>query len=174
MAQVCTHSTKHGIAGARTLTHALVFTVGCNEMAGNPFWGGGSIASSLMMSIYTLGATSGANFDPAVSGLLGSTKKVDWPKVGAYCGVQLSGWLGAAICGSVPSNNTINSGAAANYTWWQAMLGEFLYAFMCFVMLIFDGSKEKGCASEDKIQYFGFTIGYTINAGGSGPVAISE
>jgi aquaporin Z len=155
-------------------TFLLVFTVGCNVLAGNPVWGGVSIASSLMVSIYALGPASGANFNPAVSVALGITKKMLWPKVGAYCGVQLLGGLVAAVCYSVLFNNTFNLGPTAAYAWWQAMLGEFLYTFMlCFVVLNVAASKEKGCSSKGKNQYFGLAIGYVIIAGAYGPGAIS-
>merc|ERR1719419_837952 len=79
-------------------TYLLVFTVGCNVLANNPAWGGLSIASALLVSIYALGNVSGANFNPAVSLALGMAGKMEdsWKQVGAYCGVQvLAGILGA-------------------------------------------------------------------------------
>ena len=107
------HITQH----ARALTHVLVFTAGCNVLVGNPVLGGGSIASSLILSTYALGPASGVNFNPTVSVPLGITKKMDWLKVGEYCGVQLLSGLGVTICYSVPFNITFNLGPTENYTW---------------------------------------------------------
>ena len=58
-------------------TFLLVFTVGCNVLSGNAVWGGVSIASVLMVAIYSLGGISGANFNPAVSLALGISKAMN-------------------------------------------------------------------------------------------------
>jgi aquaporin Z len=151
-------------------TFLLVFTVGCNVLAGNPVWGGVSIACSLMVSIYALGAVSGANFNPAVSIALGLAGKMEWKKVGVYCGVQLAAGLIAAVCYSLLFQANFNLGPTASYAWWQAMLGELLYTFMlCFVVLNVAASKKQG----GKNQHYGLAIGYVIIAGAYGPGAIS-
>merc|ERR1719330_1013817 len=60
-------------------TFLLIFTVGCNVLSGNAVWGGVSIASVLMVAIYSLGGISGANFNPAVSVALGFSKLMKGP-----------------------------------------------------------------------------------------------
>ena len=74
-------------------TFLLVLTVGCNVLGGNATWGGVSIAFVLMVSIYAMGAVSGANFNPAVSVTLGISKAMggpglDWKTVAQYSAVQ--------------------------------------------------------------------------------------
>ena len=163
-------------------TFILVFTVGCNVLAGNPVWGGISIACSLMVSIYALGQTSGANFNPAVSVALGLANKAfgqtedgsapenKWKEVGVYCGVQLLAGVVAAVCYGFLFQETFNLGPAATFAWWQAMLCELLYTFMlCFVVLNVAASKRVG----GKNQFFGLAIGFVIVAGAYGPGAVS-
>ena len=60
-------------------TFLLIFTVGCNVLAGNAVWAGVSIACVLMVSIYALGGISGANFNPAVSVCLAITHMMGGP-----------------------------------------------------------------------------------------------
>merc|ERR1719195_1230267 len=84
-------------------TFLLVFTVGCNVLSGNAVWGGVSIASILMVSIYALGGISGANFNPAVSLALGITKAMqggglEWKDVALYMIVQVTAALCAGLC----------------------------------------------------------------------------
>merc|ERR1719382_2005989 len=80
-------------------TFILIFVVGCNVLSQNPVWGGVSIASSLMVSIYALGKASGANFNPAVSLALGLAGKMEegWKQVGVYMAVQVSAGIVASI-----------------------------------------------------------------------------
>eukprot|EP00418_Pyrodinium_bahamense_P093692 CAMPEP_0179042214 /NCGR_PEP_ID=MMETSP0796-20121207/16551_1 /TAXON_ID=73915 /ORGANISM="Pyrodinium bahamense, Strain pbaha01" /LENGTH=520 /DNA_ID=CAMNT_0020738591 /DNA_START=69 /DNA_END=1633 /DNA_ORIENTATION=- len=153
-------------------TYLLVFVVGCNVLAQNPAWGGVSIASSLMVSIYSLGKTSGANFNPAVSLALGLSDKMDegWKQVGAYWGVQVvAGILGAFSYYGLYGDN-FNLGPTKGFDWWQAMLCETLYTFMlCFVVLNTAASKKLGGQN----QFFGLAIGFVIVAGAYGPGAVS-
>jgi len=153
-------------------TYLLVFVVGCNVLANNPAWGGVSIASSLMVSIYALGKASGANFNPAVSLALGLSGKMEdgWKQVGAYCGVQvLAGILGAWSYVMLYSQS-FKLGPTQGFAWWQAMLCETLYTFMlCFVVLNTAASKKLGGQN----QSFGLAIGFVIVAGAYGPGAVS-
>jgi aquaporin Z len=165
-------------------TFLLVFTVGCNVLAGNPVWGGLSIASSLMVSIYALGAVSGANFNPAVSlalglaGKMGNAEpfnKAPWKQVGIYCGVQLLAGVVASLCYGLLFQDTFNLGPAVTFAWWQAMMCEFLYTFMlCFVVLNVAASKQVGGKNlGGKNQSYGLAIGFVIVAGAYGPGAVS-
>ena len=67
-------------------TFCLVFTVGCNVILGQTVFGGISIACVLMVMIYSLGKSSGANFNPAVSVALGFSEEdgMDWGQT-QYC-----------------------------------------------------------------------------------------
>jgi aquaporin Z len=160
-------------------TFLLVFTVGCNVLAGNPVWGGVSIACSLMVGIYSLGGVSGANFNPAVSLALGLANKMGgnddapvggWKKVGIYCGVQIAAGIVASLCYGLLFGDTFNLSPSGSFQWWQAMLCELIYTFMlCFVVLNVAASKQQGCNN----QYYGLAIGYVIVAGAYGPGAIS-
>jgi aquaporin Z len=160
-------------------TFLLVFTVGCNVLAGNPVWGGVSIACSLMVGIYSLGAVSGANFNPAVSLALGLAGKMGgeapfegaaWKQVGIYSAVQVLAGLVASLCYGLLFGDTFNLSPSGAYQWWQAMLCELLYTFMlCFVVLNVAASKQNG----GRNQHYGLAIGYVIIAGAYGPGAVS-
>mmetsp|Transcript_110073 Transcript_110073/g.355269 ORF Transcript_110073/g.355269 Transcript_110073/m.355269 type:complete len:455 (-) Transcript_110073:89-1453(-) len=153
-------------------TFLLVFVVGCNVLGGNPVWGGVSIACSLMVSIYALGNTSGANFNPAVSVALGLAGKMEagWAQVGVYCVVQVLGGVLAAVCYCVLWKDSFNIGPTKGFGWWQAMLCETIYTFMlCFVVLNTAASKKLG----GKNEFYGLAIGFVIVAGAYGPGAVS-
>jgi len=151
-------------------TFILIFTVGCNVLSSNPVWGGVSIACSLMVGIYALGSVSGANFNPAVSVTLGLAGKMDWGKVGAYCGTQVVSGIVASFCYTTLFGSNFNLGPTGGFGWWQAMLCEMLYTFMlCFVVLNTAASKQLG----GKNQFYGLAIGFVIVAGAYGPGAVS-
>jgi len=164
-------------------TFLLVFTVGCNVLSGNPVWGGVSIACSLMVSIYALAQTSGANFNPAVSVALGLANKAfdegeQWMQVGIYCCVQMLAALVAAFCYGFLYQDNFNLGPTTRYHWWQAMLCEFLYTSMlCFVVLNVATAKKEDWRKTHEgskgNQYFGLAIGFVIVAGAYGPGAVS-
>merc|ERR1719253_332656 len=79
-------------------TFLLVFTVGCNVLSKSGVWAGTSIACVLMVSIFALGAVSGANFNPAVSVALGINKSLPLDMVGTYAGVQIVAGILAGFC----------------------------------------------------------------------------
>jgi aquaporin Z len=161
-------------------TYLLVFTVGCNVISGDPTWNATSIACVLMVSIYALGAVSGANFNPAVSLALALSNKLPWVEAGIYMGVQILAGILAALSYGALFWEVFNLGPGAKagatkddpaipYTWWQAGLAEVLYTFMlCFVVLNVATAKKN-----EPNQYFGLAIGFVIIAGGYAAGGIS-
>ena len=63
------------------MRQATKVTVGCNVLTEQAVFGGISIACVLMVMIYSLGKSSGGNFNPAVSLALGLAKKMAWKEV---------------------------------------------------------------------------------------------
>jgi len=163
-------------------TFFLVFTVGCNVLGKTGLWACVSIASVLMIAIYSLGAISGANFNPAVSLALGITKSLggpglEWQAVGIYCTVQLVAGLSAALSayvlfgqfGSVSLRAVVQPGPGFSVV--SAGSCELLYTCMlCFVVLNV-AAATKNC--QERNQYFGLAIAFVIIAGGyaAGPVS---
>merc|ERR1719409_2217681 len=119
-------------------TYLLVFTVGCNVLGGSAVWAATSIACVLMVSIYALGAVSGAHFNPAVTVTLQLAGKTNsWGTAGAYMGAQLLGGILAGFSYFALFGKVFNLAPGAGFGWWEAMLVEVLYTFMlCFVELI--------------------------------------
>jgi len=157
-------------------TYLLIFTVGCNVLSGNAVWGAVSIASVLMVSIYSLGGISGANFNPAVSVTLGISKTLggpgmEWADVATYCGVQLLAGIAAGFSYFGLFGKAFNLGPAGDHSIVAAGLCELLYTFMlCFVVLNVAVAKKN--ATEGG-QYFGLAIGSVIVAGAYGAGAVS-
>eukprot|EP00929_Paragymnodinium_shiwhaense_P009856 TRINITY_DN11423_c0_g1_i1.p1 TRINITY_DN11423_c0_g1~~TRINITY_DN11423_c0_g1_i1.p1 ORF type:complete len:460 (+),score=127.66 TRINITY_DN11423_c0_g1_i1:103-1482(+) len=157
-------------------TFLLVLTVGCNVLSGNAMWGPVSIASVLMVSIYSLGGISGANFNPAVSVALGISKTMggsgmDWKTVGIYSGVQLVAGVVAGFAYFVLFGEAFNLEPAKGFGYMSAGLCELLYTFMlCFVVLNVAAAKKN---ADEQGQYFGLAIGYVIVAGAYGAGAVS-
>eukprot|EP00971_Amphidinium_carterae_P049954 984702-Amphidinium_carterae.1 len=77
-----------------------------------------------MVMIYSLGKSSGGNFNPAVSVALGIAKKMEWKEVGIYCAVQITAGICGAICYVVMFGKSFNLAPTAGHTWWQAGLAE--------------------------------------------------
>jgi len=143
-------------------TYLLVFTVGCNVLCGTATWAATSIACVLMVSIYALGAVSGANFNPAVSVALGLANKLEWKEVGIYCLIQILAGICAGLSYGALFFEVFNLEPQPGFGWWEACLAEVLYTFMlCFVVLnVATASKNAGN------QYYGLAIGFVIIAGG--------
>merc|ERR1719502_509221 len=153
-------------------TFLLVFTVGCNVLAGSAVWGVTSIACVLTVSIYALGGISGANFNPAVSVALGITGKLKHREVGIYCAVQLAAGVVAGLCYSLMLNNAFNLTPSAGYGLAEAALAETLYTCMlCFVVLNCAASTKNGVTTGN--QFYGLAIGFVVVAGGYGAGHIS-
>ncbi|CAJ1417001.1 unnamed protein product [Effrenium voratum] len=157
-------------------TFLLIFTVGCNVLGGNATWGGVSIACVLMVCIYSLGAISGANFNPAVSVALGISKAMggpglDWKSVCQYCGTQCLAGVTAAICYSLLYGQSFNLTPTAGFGWLNAGVCEMLYTCMlCFVVLNVAVAKKNVAENN---QYYGLAIGLVIIAGAYGAGAVS-
>jgi aquaporin Z len=158
-------------------TYMLVFTVGCNVMAGNAVWGGVSIAGVLMVMIYALGPISGAAFNPAVSFVCGVSHLMGGPGYSFYdAGLfMLMQMLGAVAGGQ--SYKFMFGGAFAlapgkGFGWLNAGLVEMIYTFMlCFVVMnVALAVKKEPKVSND---YFGLAIGFVIVAGAYGAGVVS-
>lgn len=153
-------------------TYILVFSIGCNVLAGSRIWLSTSIACTLMVLVYMFGSVSGANFNPAVSICLGLAKKKPWKEVAIYCVVQILAGILAGFSYGLILWEVFTLKPAQGFSWWQAGLAEMLYTCMlCFVVLHVDGSvepyldqvtdKKNGAA---KNQYFGLAIGFVLMA----------
>jgi len=167
----------HKLASEFVGTFFLVFTIGCNVLTGQPVWGGISIACVLMVMIYSLANSSGANFNPAVSVALGINKQIfnheggmEWGDVAAYSVTQII----AGICGGVfylgMFGKSFQLEPQKGHTMMQAGVAELLYTFMlCFVVLNVAASKKHG----GKDQFYGIAIGFVIVAGAYSGGAVS-
>jgi len=156
-------------------TYLLILTVGCNVLGGNATWAALSIAAILMVSIYSLGTVSGANFNPAVSFALYLTKNIDMGKMVAYMCTQVIAGILAGVTYTFVYGASIDLGpqlipegipgydGKAKFSWMCVAAIEILYTFMlCFVVLRVATSKSFPKSSE----YFGLAIGFVIVAGG--------
>jgi len=122
------------------------------------------------VSIYALGGVSGANFNPAVSFALGLAKKMKWPDVAAYIGVQIAAGICAGLVYGGMFWNVFNLAPASGFSWVQAALAEIIYTMMlCFVVLNCAASKMHA----GKNQFYGIAIGFVVIAGGYGAGHIS-
>jgi len=153
-------------------TYLLVLTVGCNVLGGSGTWAALSIAAVLMVSIYSLGSVSGANFNPAVSLALYLNKTPDFgaTKMSAYMCSQVLGGIAASLTYLAVHGKAFNLQPGAGFTWQGAAVAEILYTFMlCFVVLRAAVSPMNPANNE----YFGLAIGFVIVAGGYGAGWIS-
>lgn len=150
-------------------TYLLVFTVGCNVLSPPGPWAATSIACVLMVSIYAMAATSGANFNPAVSLALGVSGKLPLVEMGIYIVVQLLAGIVAGLSYYGLFGTVFNLQPGPGFGWWEAMIVEVAYTFMlCFVVLNVATARKN-----DGNQYFGLAIGFVIIAGGyaAGPIS---
>jgi aquaporin Z len=156
-------------------TFLLVFTVTCNVFTEVPIFAGVSIAFVLMVSIYSLGGISGANFNPAVSlslfatKLLGDEAGIGAAQFGTYIASQLLGGIAASLASQRVFNDAIPLGPSKKFGMMEAGVCEFIYSFMlCFVVLnVATAKKNQGN------QYYGMAIGFVIIAGAYGAGAVS-
>lgn len=159
-------------------TFLLVFTVGCNVLGGSPVWAGVSIASVLMVSIYSLGKVSGGNFNPGVTfalflankfGCAGSDMSLE--TLGKYWVSQVGGGLAAAIAYSMLHKDSFVLAPGAHFGWIEAGACEFLYtAVLCFVVLNVAAAKRRDDSSN---EFYGLAIGFVIIAGAYGAGVVS-
>lgn len=143
-------------------TYLLVVTVGCNVLSPASAWAATSIACVLMVSIYAMAPSSGANFNPAVSMALGVSGKLALMEMGIYIVVQMFAGILAGLTYMFLFGKAFNLQPGAGFGWWEAGLVEVVYTFMlCFVVL----NVATARANKDN-QYFGLAIGFVIVAGG--------
>merc|ERR1719320_1539045 len=122
-------------------TYLLTLTIGCNVLSENTAWGGVSVASVLMVSMYALGNISGGNFNPAVSTAMGVCKAcrgpgIDLRTMGAYIGVQVVASVLAALSYGALFAETFTLEPQRGASTLQACFVEMLYTFLlCFVLL---------------------------------------
>lgn len=152
----------------------LVFSIGCNVLAGSRIWGAVSIACTLMVAVYIFADVSGANFNPAVSIALGLCKKKPWKEVAMYCLIQILAGVLAAFSYGLVLWEVFTLQPAKGYGWWEAGLSEMLYTCMlCFVVLHCDGGVPEFLGRDESAnrrngafnnQYYGLAIGFVLLA----------
>merc|ERR1719313_2302889 len=116
-----------------------------------------------------MAATSGANFNPAVSLTLGVSGKLPLFDMGIYIVVQLIAGIVAGLSYYALFGTVFNLQPGKGFGWWEAMIVEVAYTFMlCFVVL-----NVATVRKNDGNQYFGLAIGFVIIAGGyaAGPIS---
>jgi len=157
-------------------TFLLVLTVGCNIINQTAPWHGVSIASVLMVSIYSFGKISGANFNPAVSlslavvQALGGSGGISWVKMATYMGVQVLGGLAAALCYCTLFWDTATIVPPTDHIGFKCLCEMLYTAMLCYVVLnvaAYQKDAKKGN------EYYGLAIGYVIVAGAYGAGAVS-
>lgn len=163
-------------------TFMLVFTVGCNVLSKTPVWAGVSIASVLMVSIYSLGNVSGGHFNPAVSFALALCNSmngpgsVKWNKFLIYMGIQVFAGIVAAFSYAIMFWNAFNLSPSKGFSWVSAGLCETLYTCMlCFVVLNVAAARKFSEVSRKSSinEYSGLAIGFVIVAGVYGAGVVS-
>lgn len=151
-------------------TYMLIFSIGCNVIAGDKTWGVTSIACTLMVLIYAFASVSGSNFNPAVSLALALSKKMPWNGAAMYICVQLAASIMAGLSYGMLLQKTFNLGPSEGYSLAQAGVAELLYtSVLCFVVLNTACSKKHAGNN----QFYGLAIGFVVIAGGYGAGSIS-
>ncbi|CAE7632702.1 NIP4-1 [Symbiodinium sp. CCMP2456] len=121
--------------------------------------------------IQSFGKISGGNFNPAVSVALGCTKTLggpgmEWGQVMIYCFVQIVAGIAAALASTVLCGKSFPVAATPGYSTLSAGVCEYFYTFMLtFVVLNVAAAKKN---DEEKGQYYGLAIGFTVIAGAYG------
>jgi len=148
-------------------TFALVFTVGCCVLAGNPTWSPTAIASTLMVMVYATGSISGGHLNPAVSFAFGLTGKLKWSEVVGYWVAQLVGGVWAAISYySIFAPRAATLAPVAPFRWCHSGLAEVIFtAMLCFVVLNCAASKRNNPPADGN-QFYALAIGSVVIAGG--------
>lgn len=152
-------------------TYMLVFSIGCNVLAGSRIWCATSIACTLMVAVYIFADVSGANFNPAVSITLGLCGKKPWKEVAIYCMVQIVAGILAGFSYGLILWEVFTLQPAKGYGWWEAGLAEMLYTCMlCFVVLHCSGDVPETLGESGnrngayQNQYYGLAIGFVLLA----------
>jgi len=150
-------------AGEFLGTYLLILTVGFNILSGQgAAWAVLSIASVLMVSIYSLASVSGANFNPAVTLALYLTgTETDVTKVGAYMVTQIIAGICAGFTYFAVFGKAQNLAPGEGHGVFGAAVIEILYTFvLCFVVL-----RGAVIAQKDN-ESFGMAIAFSVVAGG--------
>jgi aquaporin Z len=163
-------------------TFMLVFSVGCNVLAGSRIWLATSIAATLTVLVYIFGDISGANLNPAVSVALWLTGKMNGRQAATYCVIQCLAAVVAGFSYSLILWEVFTLQPAKGYSWWEAGLAEILYTCMlCFVVLHVAGDSDVQYLDRStrvpngsyNNQYYGLAIGLVLLAGIGGAGHIS-
>jgi len=173
MPEVASKITTANLTSEFIGTYLLVLTVGCNVLGGSGTWAALSIASVLMVSVYSLGGVSGGHFNPAVTLAATLAQTTDekgnkkscfgtWTEALAYMAVQVVSGILAGLTYLWVHGSAFNLEPGTNFTGMHAGAIEILYTFMlCFTVLRVACSKAEGAN-----EFFGLAIGFVIVAGG--------
>mmetsp|Transcript_71964 Transcript_71964/g.153895 ORF Transcript_71964/g.153895 Transcript_71964/m.153895 type:complete len:591 (+) Transcript_71964:201-1973(+) len=147
-------------------TFAVVFTMGCNAVAGSGTWMPTSVAFAVMVAMYSTSAVSGGHLNPALSFAFGLTGKVWWPRVLLYWCMQVAAGLLAALLVSILLGEGVTVGPKPGYDWVDALIVESVYSTtFCFVALNCMASVRNN-PKEDRNQFFAIAVGFVAIAGG--------
>jgi len=175
-------NTMQNLASEFIGTYLLVLTVGCNVLGGSGTWAALSIASVLMVSVYSLGSVSGGHFNPAVTlALTIAGKHGDASDAAGYMATQIVAGVLAGLSYVFVHKKSFNLEPGTGFTGLEAGAVEVLYTFMlCFVVLRVAcsnntklGSAAPSARTEGNENY-GLAIGFVIVAGGYGGGWISK
>lgn len=155
-------------------TYVLILTVSLvvAQAAKPPLLGVVGIAASLMVMIYSLGAVSGANFNPAVSLGLLITKQLPPADFAAYLVVQFLAAFASVLTAAMIEQKhwkvalvadvTAHQGevAVAQGSWGAIVGAEVFYTFLLVFVVL------NVAVRDAPNQYYGLAIGFVIVAGG--------
>jgi aquaporin Z len=161
-------------------TYVLVATVGFNVLGGGNAL---SIGASLMVMIYALASTSGANFNPAVTTALALTGNIETKWVAPYMASQIAGGLAASFTYYSVVGTAVPLAPGKGYGWAAVGVAEIVYTFvLCFVVLSVAAAKPTDPKTGEKLalgnggpstQMYGLAIGFCIVVGGNAIGAVS-
>jgi len=145
----------------------VVFTIACCNLNGSKTWNATAVACVLMVSVYAVFDVSGGNLNPAVSLCLGLCKKLHWPVVAGYIGVQvLAGIFAATFSYLIFPQPMRLVRPNPPFRGWHVALVEILFtAMLCFVAVNCTAS-ERNHPKLDKNHFFGLAVGFVLVAGG--------
>lgn len=152
-------------------SYLLVLTIGCNVLGGISVWAVTSIAAVALVMLYSVGAISGAHFNPAVTLSVALSNKMPggWHQAFVYMVMQVLGGTVGALTYLFMFKASFDITPGKGHTWIGAGIVEAIYTFfICFVVL------NTACSSASKDnQYFGLAISFVIIAAGYAIGAIS-
>lgn len=147
-------------------TFFVMFTIGCNAVAGERDWIPTSIAFSVVVAMYATSAVSGGHLNPTVSVALGLCGKMSWSSVLAYVSVQVAAGIVAAFGVTGLLGQTVGVGVHSGFDFVDAAIVEFIFGTsLAFVALSCMVSSPGKLAGEHN-QYFALAVGFVTMAGG--------